>query len=246
MIRPLLLSLAALFAVPATAHALDDDVCIAWVHIFIDAEVNGDRITVTSENACLLRGGSLDALEPYADGRPYDGGRPELSGTKMCAARKREINDMRRVLTEAEKLWPQAVAARDAAVIKASDALAVYEQVRGEWLAAQVLTAAAKAAYADVFEVKVETERDRDGHVVVVRQIGYRGDTVLGGEVLEAMQREAAARRAMQEAWAKWAGAASTAAQAAQFRVDQYRSIQDVYPSAIEEALAAAAAAGCT
>jgi hypothetical protein len=245
MIRPLLLSLAALLIVPATAHAADDDVCVGWVHVFIDAEVDGDTLTVTSENACLMHAGSLDELEPFADGKPYRGGFPGLSGAKKCAALEREINDMRRALTEANKRWPDAVAARDAAATEARDALAAYEQARGTWLAAQVLTDAAKAAYADVFEVVVETERDRDGHVVVVRQIGYSGDTVLGRAVLQAMQREDAAWRAMEEAWAKWVGAASSTAQAAQFRVDQYRSIQDLYPSSIEEALAEAAAVGC-
>ena len=244
MIRPLLLSLAALLIVPATAHAADD-VCVGWVHVFIDAEVDGDQLTVTSENACLMRAGSLDELELFADGKPYPGGAPGFSRSRICAEIEHQISDMRRALTEANRRWPDAVAARDAAATEAGDALAAYEQARGTWLAAQVLTAAAKVAYADVFEVVVKTERDRNGHVVVVRQIGYRGDTVLGREVLQAMQREGAARRAMEEAWAKWAGAASSTVQAAQSRVDQYRSIRDLYPFAIEAALAEAAAVGC-
>ena len=214
MIRPLLLSLAALLIVPATARAADDDVCVGWVHVFVDAEVEGDRLTVTSENVCLGRGGSLDELEPFADGKPYLGGLPGFSRSRMCAALEREIDEMRRALREATERLPDAVAARDAAATEAADALAAYEQARAKWQAAHVVTAAAKAAYADVFEVVVETERDRAGHVVVVRRIGYRGDTELGREVLEAMQREQAARRAMEEVWATWVAGASSTAQA--------------------------------
>ena len=177
MIRPLLLSLAALLIVPATAHAEDDDVCVGWVHSFIDAEVDGNTLTVTSENTCLMHASSLDELEPYADGKPYRIGFPGFSGSRVCAAREREIDDMRRALEEANKGWDEAVAALDAATTEKCDARTAYDQAYAAWLAAQIVTNAAKAAYADVYEVVVETERDRAGLVVVVRQIGYRGDT---------------------------------------------------------------------
>jgi hypothetical protein len=245
-IRPLLLSLAALFTVPATAHAQDDDVCVGWVHVFIDAEVDGDKVTVTSDEACLMRGSSLDDLDPFADGKkPYPGGAPGFSSSRVCAARDREVDEMRRVLTEANQKWAEAVAARDAVAAKVRDALAAYEEARGAWLAAQLVTAAAKTAYEDVYEVVVEIERDRDGHVVVVHRIGYRANTALGRAVLAAIEREEAARKAMAEAWAKWAEDATPAAQAAQFRVDQYRTTQVLYPTIIKEALAEAATLGC-
>jgi hypothetical protein len=243
MIRPLLFSLAALITVPATAHAQDDDdICTGWVHKFIDV----DTVTVASEDVCLMRASSLDELGVFDDGKkPYPGGFPAFASSKLCAAREREIDEMRRALTEANEKLEEAIAARDAAATEARDARAAYEQARAAWLAAQVVTAAAKAAYEEVYEVVVETERDRNGQVVVVHRIGYRSNTALGRAVLDAMQREEAARKTMEEAWAKWAGDENPAALAAQFRVDQYRSIQDVYPTAIKQARAEAEALGC-
>jgi hypothetical protein len=244
MIRPLLISLATLLIAPATSHAQDDDVCVAWVHTFIDAEVEGDVLTVTSENTCLMRGSSLDDL-PYAEGKPYRIEYPGSSHSTVCAELELEIDAMSRLLAEATKGWPDAVAARDAAATEAGEARAEYERALAAWLAAQLVTADAKAAYEDVYEVAVEIERGSSGQVVIVRQIGYRSDTALGREVLDAIQREKDARRAMDEAHTKWAGDATSTALATQDRVDRFRTVLDLYPSAIEEEKKQAAALGC-
>ncbi len=175
MIRPLLLSLAALFTVPATAHAADDDVCVGWVHVFVDAEVDGDELTVTSENACLLRGASIDDLE--GDGRPYLGGFPEYSGSRECAELDHLIDDMRQALRDAIRRWPEVVKARDESATKESDALTAYEQARATWEAAQAVTRAAKAAYED--GLQGEPDRLSRGHRA--RPSGPRSEAPRGG-----------------------------------------------------------------
>jgi hypothetical protein len=241
----LLLSISTLLLAP-TAHAADDEICVGWVHNFVDAEVKGDTVTITSENTCLMRATTLDDFDRLNDGKkPYRGGVPGLVVEEECSWIERRIDEMRRALSEAREGLPGAIEARDAAAAEARDALADYEHARDKWLAAQAATEDAKAAYADVYEVVVETQRDAAGHVVVVRQVGYRSNTALGRAVLAAIQAEEEARTAMDDAWAKWAGVASSNARAAQFRVDHYNSIVTTYPTAIEEARAYAAELGC-
>lgn len=128
MIRPLFLSLAALLIVPATARAADDDVCVGWVHVFIDAEVDGDQLTVTSENTCLMHASSLDELD--YEGKPNRAGLPAVASSRLCAARERHIDEMRRVLKEATERLPDAVVARDKAATDAGEALDAYEEAR--------------------------------------------------------------------------------------------------------------------
>ncbi len=246
--RPVLFALAALLSAPAVAHAADDDVCLAWVHNFEDVEVNRERDTVSfsSTSSCLGHGQTLEDLT-LPEGLPHQGGEPAWWVEKECAWIDREIAAMRRAVLEATARLPGAEAALESAIEDSRDEQAAYEAARVAWQKASNAVADAKAAYVDMYEVRVEIERDRDGHVVIARQIGYDGTTALGRAVVEAMQRERAARQTMNEAWARWSGAGGSAkaAQAAQFRVDQYRNVLDTYPGAIEQARAWAAELGC-
>lgn len=244
LVRFVFLFVAALMIVPKPAHAEDDEVCLAWVHVFLDAEVEGDTVTITSEEKCLARGDSLDQLE-IPDGNPYRGGPPEVSGNKECAWLRRQLFEQRFALADAKSHIAGAIEARDAADAASNDARAAYEAARDKWQAAQAKTQAAKAAYDDVYETDVEIERDASGQVVVVRHIGYRTNTVLGRAVLSAINAEAAAKAAMDLAWAKWMDGASPAAQAAQARVDQYTSVIQLYPDAIAATKALMDENGC-
>ncbi|MFT3695685.1 MAG: hypothetical protein QM831_21285 [Kofleriaceae bacterium] len=220
--------------VPTSAHAKDDEVCTAWVHIFIDAEVTPGKpgsVTFTSEERCLQVAGGLDDLP--SDGNPFRGGPPEISGTRECAWLEHNLAEMQRALADAQAHIAGAIEARDAADTASHDAQAAYEAARNAWLHAQNVTAAAKLAYEAVYDTDVEVEKDSSGYVVIVRHIGYRPNTSLGRAVLAAIDAEAAAKRAMDLAWAKWNDQTTPAAQAAQFRVDQYENVLQNYPDAI-------------
>lgn len=230
----LFLTIAALLIVPTPAHAEDKEVCTAWVHVFIDADVSTEKddVTFTSEERCLQFAGGLDDLP--SDGNPFRGGPPEISGTRECAWLERNLVELQRALADAQAHIAGAIEARDAADAASRDARAAYEAARNEWLRAQGLTAAAKLAYEAVYDTDIEVEKDSTGRVVIVRHIGYRSNTTLGRAVLAAIQAEAAAKNAMDLAWAKWNDQTTPAAQAAQFRVDQYENILQNYPAAIE------------
>lgn len=252
LIRPVLFAIAALVSAPSVGHTADsahDEVCLAWVHVFEDFEVHPEtnQVTFSSRTTCLARATSIEELEP-PEGKPHHGGRPDWSAERECAELSEQIDEMRRALRQASAFAPAAQQALADALGDADAEHEAYLDARGKWEAAVAAVEAAKQAYEDVYVVEVETERDGEGRVVVVRRRGYDGSTALGRAVLDAMAAEAAARRAMDDAWARWAGAGGSkrAAQDAQFRVDQYAHIIGTYPGAIEEARAFAADQGCS
>lgn len=247
LVRNVLFALAALLSASPVAHAADDEVCLGWVHEFEDVEVDFEKniVTFTSTSRCLAVGQTLEDLD-RRESLPYEGSEPAWRVQKECDWLERQIDEMRRVLREAEALLPNAEETLKAALEDAHKEQAAYEAARAAWQDALNAVEAAKAAYEDVYEVEIELER-HDGRVVIVRRRGYDSTTELGRAVVDAMQRERDARAAMNEAWVQWSGAGGSApaAQAAQFRVDQYRNVVDRYPRAIEDARAYAAELGC-
>lgn len=240
-VRPALLALATLVA-PAAVHAEDnDELCVGWVHVFVDATHDDGKFTTRSTSTCLQVATSIDEHTPGEEGKPYRGEYPEWDTEQECKALEGAIDEMSRAVRQATEFLPAAQQALDKARGGSVDEADAYKSARLMWQAAVDALAAAKKAYEDVYDLEVETERDAEGRVVVAHRIGYRSDTELGRAVLDAMKREQEAREAMEKVWASW----SRPLQDAQYRVDHYTSILALYPGQIEAARALAAELGC-
>lgn len=245
LVRMFLLSLSALLLAPTVARAADDEICIGWVHEFIDATHDDDKFTVTSSSSCIGTATSIDEGEPFADGKPYRGDAAEWRYENTCPGLERQIRAMTSMLHTANANLPGATKTRDATTDTSEADFIAYGKARRAWEEAQQALAAAEEAYAGVYDVVVETERDRAGTVVVVRYLGYDESTPLGQAVAKARQAEAAARAAMEAAWERWAGGSKPAATTAQGWVDYYSSIVTTIPAELEAARARYHELGC-
>lgn len=245
LVRMFLLSLSALLLAPTVAHADDDEICIGWVHVFIDATHDNDKFTVTSSSSCLGTATSIDKGEPFADGKPYRGDAAEWRYENTCPGLARQIRAMTSMLRTANANLPDATRTRDATANTSATDFGAYEAARLAWVKAHAALEAAKRAYEEVYEVVVETEHNGTGTVVVVRYLGYDESTPLGQAVAKARREEAAARAAMDAAWERWVGGSEPAATTAQGWVDYYTSIVTTTPAELDAARARYRDLGC-
>lgn len=247
LIRTALFALAATVAVPTVSHAADDDVCVAWVHVFVDAEVDPktDTVTIRSEDTCLAYLGSIVELPLPPDGKPHHGTVADWTVEQECKGLERTIAEMERALRQAQAALPAAQAALEAA--KGADApeRAAYDRARLVWARTDRALVAARQAFEQVHPAVVEVERDGEGRVQRVAREFDTSDAV-GQALADAVEAERVARAAMDAAWAAWQAAGTfDDVLAAQARVDQLTTVIDTYPAALEAARAEAAALGC-
>ncbi|MFN0251439.1 MAG: hypothetical protein ACKV2T_31475 [Kofleriaceae bacterium] len=242
MIRSLALALAALLFAPAAAQAedADDDVCVAWIHVFIHSKESPKHsLTIKSENTCLRRAESLDDEEPYADGKPYRGEGPEASVERECKLLGDRIAEIERSIMQAKERLPGAIEARDAA--GDLDQLKYYNRKRLEWEEARRVLEEAKRLYEDVYGIDTVIQRDENDRITRVTRTGYDIDTLEGRAVFDAMTRADEAEEAMNAAWAATGGKAK----AEQLRIDHFNSVLKTYPPELARAKARFKALGC-